>query len=151
MREISSLSDAVNLVGQELAVSEWQDISQTRVDQFADATGDHQWIHTDVERSRRESPFGTTIAHGFMTLSLMPMMLAQTIVIRDVRMAVNYGVNKVRFPAPVPVGSRLRGRITLAAMEAIAGGAQLQWNVLVERDGSDRPVCAAEVVVRCFT
>jgi acyl dehydratase len=151
MREISSLAEASHLVGQELAVTDWHDISQTRVNQFAEATGDHQWIHTDVERSRRESPFGGTIAHGFLTLSLLPMMLEQAIVIRDVRMAVNYGLNKARFPAPVPVGSRLRGRITLAAMETIAGGAQLQWNMLVECDGSDKPVCVAEVIVRCYT
>jgi acyl dehydratase len=108
MREIANLAELKTLVGEEIAVTDWVLITQERVQQFADATGDHQWIHLDVERARRESPFGGTIAHGFLTLSLLPMFLESALVMHDVRMGVNYGTNKVRFMAPVPVGSRLR-------------------------------------------
>lgn len=151
MREIETLAELKQLVGQEIAVSDWVEITQERVNLFADATGDHQWIHVDVERSKRESPFGSTIAHGFLTLSLLPMMMERSIVMRDVRMAVNYGLNKVRFPAPVPIPSRLRGRIRLLAVDDIAGGAQMIWEVTMEREGSDKPVCVAESISRRYS
>ncbi|HXA48144.1 MAG TPA: MaoC family dehydratase, partial [Burkholderiaceae bacterium] len=125
MRVIATLGHLKELVGEEVAVSDWVEITQERVNQFAHATGDLQWIHLDVERSRKESPFGGTIAHGFLTLSLLPMLMASAISMPDVKMGVNYGLNKVRFPAPVPIGSRVRARMTLMAVEDIAGGAQV--------------------------
>ena len=151
MREIASLDELKGLVGQEVAVSDWIEITQGRINRFADATGDHQWIHLDAERARRESPYGTTIAHGFLTLSLLPMFLEQSLVMRDVKMGVNYGTNKVRFPAPVPVGSRLRARIALLSVEDITGGAQVVWLVTMEREGSDKPVCVVESITRRYT
>ena len=116
---------------------------------FADATGDHQWIHLDAERAA-QGPFGTTIAHGFLTLSLLPEMSASAFEVRDTRMGVNYGLNRVRFPAPVPSGSRLRGRFKLLAYEPIDGGAQLTVEVTMEREGSAKPVCVAESLARRF-
>ena len=151
MREIASLDELKGLVGQEVAVSDWIEITQDRINRFADATGDHQWIHLDAERARRESPYGTTIAHGFLTLSLLPMFLEQSLVMRDVKMGVNYGTNKVRFPAPVPVGSRLRARIALLSVDDITGGAQVVWLVTMEREGSDKPVCVVESITRRYT
>ncbi|HEV2609237.1 MaoC family dehydratase [Noviherbaspirillum sp.] len=151
MREIASLAELKGLIGQEVAVSDWVEITQERVQMFADATGDHQWIHLDVERSRKESPYGGTIAHGFLTLSLLPMLMASAIRMSDVKMGVNYGVNKVRFPAPVPVGSKVRGRMTLLSVEDIPGGAQMTWQVTMEREGGDKPVCVAESVSRRYT
>lgn len=151
MRVIETLAELKQLVGQEIAVSDWVEITQERVNLFADATGDHQWIHVDAERSRRESPFGSTIAHGFLTLSLLPMMMERSIAMRDVRLAVNYGLNKVRFPAPVTIPSRVRGRIRLLAVDDIAGGAQMIWEVTLEREGSDKPVCVAESISRRYS
>ncbi|MBK4734349.1 MaoC family dehydratase [Noviherbaspirillum pedocola] len=151
MREIANLAELKALVGQEVAVSDWTTITQEQVNQFAEATGDHQWIHVDPERSRRESPFGAPVAHGFLTLSLLPMMMASAIRMSDVKMGVNYGLNKVRFPAPVPVGSRVRARCKLLTVEDIEGGAQLTWQVTMEREGSDKPVCVAESIARRYT
>ena len=151
MRIIESLDELKQLAGQEVAVSDWITITQERVQQFADATGDHQWIHLDVERSKVESPYGGTIAHGFLTLSLLPMLMASSLQMSDVKMGVNYGLNKVRFPAPVPVGSRLRARIVLLSVEDISGGAQLVWQVTIEREGGDKPVCVAESITRRYT
>lgn len=151
MRVIASLAELKQLVGQEVATSDWVDITQERVNQFAEATGDLQWIHIDVERSRKESPYGTTIAHGFLTLSLLPLLMANAISMPDVKMGVNYGLNKVRFPAPVPVGSRVRAHMLLQAVEDIAGGAQMTWQVTIEREGSEKPVCVAESVSRRFS
>jgi len=150
MREIASLTELRGMLGQEVAVSDWVEISQQRVNTFADATDDHQWIHVDVERCKRESPFGGPIAHGFLTLSLLPGMLANALHMSDVKLDVNYGLNKVRFPAPVPVGSRLRARLTLHTIEDIDGGAQLCWSVLVEREDSSKPVCVAELLLRRY-
>lgn len=150
MREIASLAELKELVGQDVAVSDWVEVTQERVQQFADATGDHQWIHLDVERSQRESPYGTTIAHGFLTLSLLPALMQSAVRMSDVRMSVNYGLNRVRFTAPVPVGSRLRAQLKLLAVEDISGGAQVTWLVTIEREGSDRPVCVAESVSRRY-
>ena len=151
MREIASLDELKALVGQEVAVSDWVQISQERVNQFAEATGDYQWIHLDVERCKRESPFGGPIAHGYLTLSLLPMLMQNSVHMSDVRMGVNYGLNKVRFPAPVPVGSKVRSRTTVVSVEDIEGGAQVTWLVTVEREGGDKPVCVAESISRRYT
>ncbi|MFT5588671.1 MAG: acyl dehydratase [Bradyrhizobium sp.] len=151
MRTIATLAELKTLVGQEIAVSDWIGIPQEKVQQFADVTGDQQWIHTDVERSHAESPFGGTVAHGFLTLALLPTMMESAVTMSDVKMAVNYGLNKVRFPAPVPVGSWLRGRINLLAIDEIPDGAQITWQISVERSGSDKPVCVAELISRRYS
>jgi acyl dehydratase len=150
MKSFEHLADLQPLVGQELGVSEWISVEQRRIDQFADATGDHQWIHIDPVRAAA-GPFKTTVAHGFLTLSLLPEMSASAFEVRDTRMGVNYGLNRVRFPAPVPSGSRLRGRFKLLSYEPIEGGAQLTVEVTMEREGSPKPVCVAESVARRFT
>jgi acyl dehydratase len=149
MQSFDKLSDLQALVGQHLADSDWVTIDQRRIDLFADATGDHQWIHVDPVRAAA-GPFGTTVAHGFLTLSLLPEMGISAFELRDTRMGVNYGLNRVRFPAPVPVGSRLRGRFKLLSYEPIDGGAQLTLEVTMEREGSAKPVCIAESVSRRF-
>ena len=150
MRTFQSLSELLPLVGKEVAVSEWIPVTQEQINQFAEATGDHQWIHVDVERARA-GPFGAPIAHGFLTLSLLPKFFASAMEVLQTRMGVNYGLNKVRFPATVPVGSRLRGRLSLLTFEPIAdNGVQLTWRVTVEREGSAKPVCIAESVVRRY-
>ena len=136
-------------LGEELAVSEWIDVTQARIDQFAAATGDAQWIHVDPERAAVESPFQTTIAHGFLTLSLVSVM-ARSAMSAPARMAINYGVNRVRFITPVPVGSRLRGRFAAAAVEEAKEALQVTWSVTVEREGATRPCCVAEWVVRYY-
>jgi acyl dehydratase len=136
-------------VGETLGTSAWIEIDQRRIDLFAEATGDHQWIHVDPARAAA-GPFGTTIAHGFLTLSLLPEMFAGAFAVADTRMGVNYGLNRVRFTAPVPVGSRLRGRFKLLAYEPIAGGAQLTVEVTIEREGADKPVCIAESLTRRY-
>ena len=151
MREIASLAALKEFIGQEVAVSKWVEITQERVNQFAEATGDRQWIHIDVERSRKESPFGGTVAHGFLTLSLLPKLMESAIVMPDVKMGVNYGLNKVRFMAPVPVGSRIRARMKLLTVDDIPGGAQVSWEVTMEREGSDKPVCVAESIARRYS
>ncbi len=135
--------------GTELGVSDWIRIEQQQVDQFAAATGDHQWIHTNPELAAA-GPFGTTIAHGFLTLSLLPVIGESVLQVDGVRMGVNYGTNKVRFPAPVPVGSRVRGRVELVEVTDVAGGVQIVTKVTVEREGGDKPVCVAESVSRLF-
>jgi acyl dehydratase len=150
MKSFEHLADLAPLVGQEIAVSDWITVDQHRINLFADATGDHQWIHLDAERAAK-GPFGTTIAHGFLTLSLLPEMSAAAFEVRDTRMGVNYGLNKVRFPAPVPSGSRLRGRFKLLKFEPLEGGAQLTVEVTMEREGSDKPVCVAESLARRYT
>ena len=138
------------LVGQTVASSDWIIVSQERIDQFAQATGDHQWIHIDPVRAA-SGPFGATIAHGFLTLSLLPEMSASAMEVLDTKMGVNYGLNRVRFPAPVPSGSRLRGHFKLLSYEPIEGGAQITMEVTMEREGSPKPVCVAESVARRFT
>ncbi len=138
------------LTGVAAHVSEWVEVSQPHVQSFADATGDQQWIHTDVERARRESPFGGPIAHGFLTLSLVPALLERTVPMRQ-RMAVNYGLNRVRFTAPVPVGSKLRARFAVREVSDIGeGGVQVTWDVTLEREGSERAVCIAEFITRHY-
>jgi acyl dehydratase len=150
MRVFQTLQEVAELKGQELAVSDWVEITQERIDQFAQATGDHQWIHVDPERAKA-GPFGTTIAHGFLTLSLMPSFFDSALRVNETRMAVNYGVNKVRFTSPVPVGSRLRARIALQSADPIEPkGYQMVYAVTVEREGSDKPVCVAETIARRY-
>lgn len=143
--EIAKLADLKPLIGQEIAVSDWVTMTQERINQFADATGDHQWIHVDVERATN-SPFKGTIAHGYLTLSLIPLFNGECIRMPSVTMSVNYGTNKVRFTNPVKAGSRLRGRFTVRSVEDIKGGAQVTMAVTVEIEGVDKPACVAEAV-----
>ncbi len=138
------------LIGTEVAVSNWMAMPQSRIDTFADATDDHQWIHIDAARCELESPFRKPVAHGFLTLSLIPALFADAITLTGAKMVLNYGLNKVRFPAPVPVGSRVRARLTLAALDAVEGAVQLIWNVVIECEGSTRPVCVAEILMRRY-
>jgi acyl dehydratase len=144
-----TLSQLQGLVGRELGVSEWLVVDQSRIDRFADATDDHQWIHVDHERAR-QGPFGSTIAHGYLTLSLLPRFFDSAFEIGGLAMSVNYGLNRVRFPAPVPVNSRLRARFKLLAYDPLDGGAQLVVEATIERDGGERPVCVAETVSRRY-
>jgi acyl dehydratase len=143
----ASPADLAAAVGAELGVSDWLAIDQDRIDRFADATGDHQWIHVDPERAAA-GPFGTTIAHGYLTLSLVNHFLPEIIEVRGLSMGINYGTEKVRFPAPVPVGSRVRGRGVLTEVKEIAGGAQATITVTVEVDGGDKPGCVVATVSR---
>jgi acyl dehydratase len=136
-------------VGEELAVSEWLEITQARIDQFADATDDRQWIHVDERRAASESPFETTVAHGFLTLSLISAMLRSTIRCRT-RMVINYGLNRVRFVSPVPAGSRVRGHFTLMQVSDVPDALQVTWSVVVEREGAAKPCCVAEWLVRYY-
>jgi len=149
MKHYAHLADLQALVGQDLGCSDWLQVDQARIDLFAQATGDHQWIHTDPARAAA-GPFGATVAHGFLTLSLLPVLFETGFAIDDVRMGVNYGLNRVRFPAPVRVGSRLRGRFRLLSYEPLAGGAQLTVESTLELEGSDKPACVAESVSRRF-
>jgi acyl dehydratase len=134
-------------VGQEIAVSPWIEVSQERIDRFAEATEDRQWIHVDRERART-SPFGGTIAHGFLTLSLLPRLAQDVLALSDRKMGINYGLNKLRFTSPVPSGSRIRARFTLSRLEKLEGAVQLTWAVTVEREGSSKPCLLAEWLVR---
>ena len=149
MKTFEHLKDLQALVGQEIGTSDWLAIEQSRIDEFARATGDHQWIHVDAERAA-QGPFGTTIAHGFLTLSLLPVFFETAFAVADSHMGVNYGLNRVRFTAPVPVGSRLRAHFKLLSYESIDGGAQLSIEASIEREGSDKPVCVAESLTRRF-
>jgi len=150
MRKFATVADLQADVGKEIAVSDWMMISQERVNQFAEATDDPQWIHVDVERAKRESPFGGTIAHGYMTLSLIPALFEAVVDLPPGKMSINYGLNKVRFPSPMLVGGRLRGRFTLLAVEPMDGCVQSIWRMTIEREGSDKPVCVAESVLRKY-
>ena len=147
MRVFTSPDALQAAVGTELGVSGWAEITQDRIDLFAEATGDRQWIHVDPERARRESPYGTTVAHGYLTLSMLPVFIYDVIRLEGVRQSVNYGSNRVRFPAPVPAGSRLRGRIRLLAAERMEGGGlRTTLQTTVEIEGSERPACVAETM-----
>ena len=145
-----ALSRLADHVGREVGVSDWITVSQAQIDSFADATGDHQWIHIDAARAAAESPFKTTIAHGFLTLSLLSTLLRSTITVDELRMAINYGLNRVRFVSPVPAGSRVRARVTLASVASIEGGVQAAWSVTVEREQQDKPCMVAEWLVRYY-
>jgi acyl dehydratase len=150
MRVFQDLNEVAACVGQQVASSQWITVSQAMIDQFAQATGDMQWIHVDAARAAK-GPFGTTIAHGFLTLSLLPKLFESGFEIAGTRMGINYGLNKVRFPAPVPSGSKVRGHFKLQSFEPLPdNGAQMVWEVTIEREGSDKPVCVAESIVRRF-
>lgn len=150
MKVFQTLAELPPLVGQEVAVTDWLAITQEQVNLFADATHDHQWIHVDPARAAA-GPFGAPIAHGFLTLSLLSKFFEMGVAVREVRMGVNYGLNKVRFPSPVPVGSRVRARLALLACEPLEGGGlQVTWQVTVEREGSAKPACVAESLVRFY-
>jgi acyl dehydratase len=148
--QIENIAELANYAGKEVGISDWLEVSQDRINQFAEATEDRQWIHIDRERAATESPFKTTIAHGFLTLSLLSVLARHAISVGGVRMGINYGLNRVRFVSPVPSGARIRGRFTLATLEEIKGGVQSTWNVTVEREGSDKPCCVAEWLVRYY-
>lgn len=144
---VDTLDELTGLVGKDLGASSWVEIDQRRIDTFATATDDHQWLHVDPERAK-DGPFGDTIAHGYLTLSLLTPLWTEILEVREVSTKVNYGLNKVRFPSPVPVGSKLRATARLAAVEPIPGGAQLTVDATVERDGGDKPACVAQMVLR---
>jgi acyl dehydratase len=144
------LAELRTRAGQELGVSEWIEITQERINQFADATGDHQWIHTDSERARRESPYENTIAHGFLTLSLIPQFLKDAVAISDIRMTINYGLNRVRFPAPVRAGSKIRARIALQSVRDVTDATEAAFLVTIEIQDSEKPCCVAEMLARYY-
>ncbi len=150
MQHHPHLADLATHIGQDIGTSDWLLVDQARIDLFAQATGDHQWIHVDPARAA-EGPFGATVAHGFLTLSLLPAMFATGFAIDDVRMGINYGLNRVRFANPVCVGSRLRGHFKLLAYEPLEGGAQLTVQATIELEGSAKPACVAETVSRRYT
>src|SRR5579872_1306301 len=151
LRVIHSLDELKTLAGQEAGISDWMEMTQTRIDQFADATGDHQWIHQDAARAQAESPYGKTIAHGFLTLSLISTLLASALRLEiGAKMGINYGLNRVRFPAAVPSGARIRGRFKLDSFEPFEGGIQFVWGVTVEAEGSAKPCLVAEWVTRQY-
>jgi acyl dehydratase len=141
------LDDLPNHVGERLGASSWHEVTQEQVNLFADATGDHQWIHVDPERAAA-GPFGGTIAHGFLTVSLAPLLVQEVLEVADASITINYGLNKVRFPAPVPVGSRIRAVVGCAAVDDVPGGRQATFTVTFEREGSTKPVCVAELLLR---
>lgn len=150
-RVIDGIAGLKQLVGQQVGTSEWFNVSQERINAFADATEDHQWIHIDVERAKKETPFGSTIAHGFLTLSLLPVLAAQAFKVSgEFKMGINYGLNKLRFISPVPSGSNIRASFTLQAVEDVPGGSQITWQVTVETEGGQKPALAAEWLVRYY-
>lgn len=146
----ATLDELRNRVGQEVAASDWFVVNQSRINQFAEATDDRQWIHIDAQRAHQQSPYGVTVAHGFLTLALLSHFLEQAIRIEAITMGVNYGFNRVRFPAPVPVDARIRARFSVQAFEDIAGGCQITWGVVVEVEGADKPCCVAEWIGRLY-
>jgi acyl dehydratase len=149
MRTITGLDELKRAEGEDLGTSDWHEVTQEAIDAFADVTGDHQWIHVDVERAK-ETPFGGTIAHGYYTLSLAPMLTDEVLKMDGFAFALNYGLNKVRFPAPLPVDSKVRMRAKLAELEDIPGGAQMVMELTFEREGGDKPVCVAQTVARVY-
>ena len=151
MLTITGLEELKGQVGQEIGVSDWHDVTQEDVDTFAEVTGDDYWIHVDVERAQRESPFGGTIAHGYYTLSLAPKFSYQLVAFEGFAFGVNYGTNKVRFPSPMPVGDRVRMRMRCASVDDIPNGAQVTMELTFEREGGDKPVCVAESLTRVYT
>jgi acyl dehydratase len=144
------LAQLGDLAGREVGVSDWLVIAQDRIDAFADATGDHQWIHVNPERAKTETPFGGTIAHGFLTLSLVSALVRDAVAVEGTRLALNYGLNRVRFVSPVPSGSRIRARVALANVDAMADSIQAIWSVTIELDGGNKPAVVAEWIVRYY-
>jgi len=150
-RVIQGVEELKSLVGQEVASSDWFEVTQQRINDFADATQDHQWIHVDVERAKTDSPFHSTIAHGFLTLSLLPHLAKQALNVQgDFKMGINYGLNRLRFVSPVPAGSRIRARFTLQSVEDVAGGIQITWLVTCETEGGQKPALVAEWLTRYY-
>ncbi|TML60520.1 MAG: MaoC family dehydratase [Actinobacteria bacterium] len=149
MRTIKGIEELKQLAGQELGSGDWHEVTQEQINQFADATGDHQWIHTDVERAKK-GPFGGPIAHGYFTLSIIPVLLRDVMSVEGMRMGINYGLNKLRFPAPVPIGSKIRANVKCASVEEVSGGLQGTFDVTVEVDGQDKPGCVAQVIYRYY-
>lgn len=147
---VFTLAELGTLVGREIATSDWMVVDQDRINAFADTTDDHQWIHVDVDRARTETAFGSTIAHGFLTLSLTSSLMRNAIRIDGLQMTLNYGLNRVRFVSPVPSGSRIRARIAVEKIEKVGDSIQVIWNVTIERDGSDKPCVVAEWIVRYY-
>ncbi len=147
---IKTLEDLKASAGREIAVSDWIEITQERINQFAYATGDHQWIHVDRTRAERESPYGSTIAHGFLTLSLVPMFLKEAIQLGDVRMAINYGLNRVRFPSAVRPGDRVRARLAVQSTRDVADATEAVFSVTIETEGAEKPCCVAEMITRQY-
>jgi acyl dehydratase len=150
-RVVESVEELKKLVGREIGVSDWLTVTQERIQQFADATEDRQWIHVDRERAQHESPYRTTIAHGFLTLSLLSHFMKDVLDVRGIRMGVNYGLNRIRFPAPVRSGSRIRARVTLLSLKDLSSGSEAVFSFTVECEGSDKPCCVAEWVVRFYS
>jgi acyl dehydratase len=149
MRTINGLDELKQAEGEDLGTSEWREVTQKDIDAFADVTGDHQWIHVDPERAR-QTPFGGTIAHGYFTLSLGPSLADEIYELKGFVFAINYGLNKVRFPSPLPVGSRVRVHAKLKALEDVPGGAQMTTELTFEREGGEKPVCVAETLARVY-
>jgi acyl dehydratase len=149
-RTIQNLDELRKMIGQEVGVSEWHPVTQEAINMFADATLDHQWIHVDPERARRESPFRGPIAHGYYTLSLAPYLMANIMAVKETKMGVNYGLNKLRFTSPVPIPSKVRMRATLAGIEEIKGGVQATFNLQFEVEGKEKPSCVAEAIYRYY-
>jgi acyl dehydratase len=150
-RVIEGIEELKSLAGQEVSVSDWFEVTQSRIDDFADATEDHQWIHVDVERAKTDSPFHSTIAHGFLTLSLLPHLAAQALKVQgDFKMGINYGLNRLRFVSPVTAGSRVRARFTLQSVDDVPGGNQITWLVTCETEGGPKPALVAEWLVRYY-
>ncbi|HEX8089001.1 MAG TPA: MaoC family dehydratase [Blastocatellia bacterium] len=148
---MEGIEELKSLSGQEVGASDWFEVTQERINAFADATEDHQWIHLDALRAKTDSPFKTTIAHGFLTLSLLPRLAAEAVTVRgDFKMGINYGLNRLRFVSPVTSGSRVRARLTLQAVEEVAGGIQITWAVTVEAEGAQKPSLVAEWLVRYY-
>src|SRR5262245_56774725 len=150
MIEIQDFSVLQQRLGQEVAVSDWFEMPQERISQFAETTEDRQWIHIDAARAATESPYKVTIAHGFLTLSMESALLRNAVKLPKQRMGINYGLNRVRFMAPVPSGSRIRGRFVPTEIKAIDGGYQVAWTITIEREGSNKPSCVAEWILRYF-
>jgi acyl dehydratase len=151
IRIIEGIEELKSLIGQEVGTSDWFEVTQSRINDFADATEDHQWIHIDVERAKTDSPFHSTIAHGFLTLSLLPHLVSQAVKVEgDFKMGINYGLNRLRFVSPVIAGSRLRARLTLQSVEDFTGGNQISWSVTCETEGGQKPALVAEWLVRYY-
>ncbi|MEZ5463556.1 MaoC family dehydratase [Dokdonella sp.] len=150
-RTINGLADLGTWVGKEIAVSDWLLVDQARIQAFADATDDHQWIHLDIERCRRESPYRAPIAHGYLVLSMLPAMFESSVRIDGLSMSINYGLDRVRLPAPVISGQRIRGRLVLEKLDPVAGGMQAHWAATIEIEGGDKPACVAQMLARYIT
>ena len=149
-RTINGLEELATWIGKEVAVSDWLLIDQARIQAFADVTGDHQWIHLDVERCRRESPYKAPIAHGYLILSMLPAIFESSLSVENLAMSINYGLDRVRLPSPVISGQRIRGRLLLEKLESVAGGMQAHWAATIEVENGDKPACVAQMLVRYY-